>query len=394
MFKFKTIKDINVKNKHVLVRVDFNVPLNHTKISKNGLWKIESVLPTLNYLIEKKAKIILITHLGRPNGKIVKNLRLNLIKLKLEKLLKKKVWKLDNVVGKKVQEAVGEMKPADIIMLENIRFYPEEEKNSPKFIKELAKLGDIFVNEAFAVSHRKHASIVGIPKYLPSVVGLLFHKEIKGLDKVLYKPKRPFVVIIGGLKVSTKIKVIEKFLKKADKLLLGSALSDTIFAANGMELGKSFIEKDMFKVVRKLDLENPKLLLPVDFVCQNLETSLKSINAVKKDESVFDVGAKTIELFCESIREAKTIIWNGPLGLIEKKPFDRASEILAKAITQTKAHSIVGGGDTVAFIKKLGLDKKFNYVSTGGGAMLEYLANETLPGIEALKKSEKKVGDK
>jgi len=275
-------------NKHVLVRVDFNVPLNHTKISKNGLWKIESVLPTLNYLIEKKAKIILITHLGRPNGKIVKNLRLNLIKLKLEKLLKKKVWKLDNVVGKKVQEAVGEMKPADIIMLENIRFYPEEEKNSPKFIKELAKLGDIFVNEAFAVSHRKHASIVGIPKYLPSVVGLLFHKEIKGLDKVLYKPKRPFVVIIGGLKVSTKIKVIEKFLKKADKLLLGSALSDTIFAANGMELGKSFIEKDMFKVVRKLDLENPKLLLPVDFVCQNLETSLKSINAVKKDESVFD----------------------------------------------------------------------------------------------------------
>ena len=384
----KTLKDINIKNKRVLMRVDFNIPFTNTKIDKNKLWKLEAVIPTLKYLIKKEARIILITHLGRPKGKIVKKLRLDFIAKKLGYLLKSKVKKIDCVIGKRSQEAVNEMKPGDILMLENIRFYREEEKNSPKFAKELAKLGDVFINEAFAVSHRSHASTVGISEYLPSAVGLLFEEEIKELNKILYKPKRPLVVIIGGAKIITKIKVIKKSLERADKLLLSGALVNTIFAAKGIEIGKSLIEKNIFEEIEKLNLESPKLQLPVDFVCQNLEISIKGINAVKKDESIFDIGPRTVELFLESIKKAKMVIWNGPLGLIEKEPFSRGSEAIAKAISQSRAYSIVGGGDTTAFVKKLKLEKKFNYVSTGGGAMLEYLVNETLPGIESLLESD------
>lgn len=380
--KLKTIKDINVKNKRVLMRVDFNVPLE----GKEKIAKIKAAMPTLKYLIKQESKIILISHLGRPKGKIVKELRLNSVANELEKLLRKEVRKLDSIIGKEVEQVVEKMKPGEIVMLENIRFYPEEEKNSPKFAKELSKLGDIFINEAFAVSHRKHASIIGITKYLPSVAGPLFEQEIKELNKVLRNPKRPLVVIIGGVKVATKIKVIEKFLKRADKLIIGGALPNTIFAARDINVGQSFVEKDMFKVVEELDLESPKIQLPTDFVCQNSEIVIRGINAVKENESILDMGPRTVKLFLESIKDTKTIVWNGPLGLIEKKPFDKASEILAKAIAQSRAYSIVGGGDTAAFIRKLGLEKKFNYVSTGGGAMLEYLANETLPGIEALNK--------
>jgi phosphoglycerate kinase len=380
--KLKTIKDINVKNKRVLMRVDFNVPLE----SKKKLAKIRVTMPTLKYLIKQKSKIILISHLGRPKGKIIEELRLDSVANELEKLLRKKIQKLDSIIGKEVEQVVEKMKPGDITMLENIRFYPEEEKNSPKFAKELSKLGDIFINEAFAVSHRKHTSIIGITKYLSSIAGPLFQQEIKELNKVLHKPERPLVVIIGGAKVATKIKVIEKFLKKADKLIIAGALPNTIFAARDINVGQSFVEKDMFKVVEELDLESPKIQLPVDFVCQNSEIVVRGINAVKENESIFDMGPRTVKLFLESIRDAKMIVWNGPLGVIEKKPFDRASEILAKAIAQSKAYSIIGGGDTAAFARKLGLEKKFNYVSTGGGAMLEYLANETLPGIDALNK--------
>jgi 3-phosphoglycerate kinase len=280
------------------------------------------------------------------------------------------------------------MKSGDVIMLENVRFNLGEEKNDPKFAKELAKLGDIYINEAFA-SLQGHVSTIGLPKFLPSAVGFLFEKEAKELSRIFKNPKRPLVVIIGGAKVVIKIKVIEKFLKKADKLLIGGVLANTIFAAKGIEMGKSLAEKDMFKVVEGLDLENPKFQLPVDFVCQNFEISLRSINAVKENESAFDLGPRTVELFCQLIRDAKMVVWNGPLGLVEKEPFDRASEAIAKAIAQSKAYSIVGGGDTIAFIKRLGLEKKFNYVSTGGGAMLKYLADETLPGIEALKRCKK-----
>jgi 3-phosphoglycerate kinase len=308
----------------------------------------------------------------------------------LEKILKKKVEKLNEATGNDIRVFIDNLKAGDIVMLENLRFYSGEEKNTSEFAKQLAQLGDIYVNEAFAVSHRKHASIVGINKYLPSVAGLIFKKEIEELNKILKKTKHHLVSVIGGAKIETKIKVIEKFLKKADRVLIGGALPNTIFAAKGIEVGKSFIEKDMFKIVKKLDLENSRLRLPSDFVTwsqmDSEKAKIRGVNAIKENESVFDIGPKTIGLFLESIEKAKMVIWNGPLGKIEQKPFDRGSEIIAKAIAKSKAYSIVGGGDTVAFIQRLGLEKKINHISTGGGAMLEYLANETLPGIEALKK--------
>jgi len=388
MFKFKTVQDINVKNKRVLVRVDFNLSLDDDgKIADD--FRIKEALPTIEYLLKKGAKVILMSHLGDPEGKFVKKLKMDVIQNRLLEYLDYSIVKAKDCIGKEIEDWTYEMQPGEILLLENLRFHPEEEANDIKFAKSLAKLGDIYVNEAFGVSHRKHASIVGVPKFLPSAAGFCLQKEAEELSGVLFKPKRPLVVIIGGAKVSTKIKVIEKFLEKADKLLLGGALVNTVFAAKGLSLGKSFIEKNVFEIVEKLNLENPKIQLPNDFTCQNSEISARGINAVKENESVFDIGPQSVELFLRSIREAKTIVWNGPVGLVEKKPFERSSEAIAKGIAESSAYSIVGGGDTVVFIRKLGLEEKFNYVSTGGGAMLDYLVHETLPGIEALKKCKK-----
>jgi len=385
MSKFKNLQDINVKNKRVLVRVDFNLSLNDDgKITDD--FRIKEALPTIEYLLKKGAKIILMSHLGDPEGKFVEKLKMDVIQNRLLEYLDYSIVKAKDCIGKEIEDWTYEMRGGEILLLENLRFHKEEEANNIKFAKSLAKLGDIYVNEAFGVSHRKHASVVGVPKLLPSAAGFCLQKEVEELSRVLFQPKRPLVVIIGGAKVSTKIKVIEKFLEKADKLLLAGALVNTVFAARGISLGKSFIEKNVFEIVKKLNLENPKIQLPNDFICQNSEISARGINAVKENESVFDIGPKSAELFLELIREAKMIVWNGPLGLVEKQPFDRSSEVIAKGIAESRAYSIVGGGDTVVFIRKLGLEKKFNYVSTGGGAMLDYLANETLPGIEALKK--------
>lgn len=387
MPKLKPLSQAAIKNKRVIIRVDFNIPISdNSKIDKNEKWRIESAIPTLKYLIKKRAKIIIITHLGRPNGKKNKTLKLDLIAKEVEKILKIKVLKLDEVEGGRVNQSIAQMKEGEIVMLENIRFYPEEEKNSLSFAKKLSKLGDVFINEAFSVSHRKHASIVGITKYLPSYAGLVFEKEIRELDKVLKEPKRPLLFIIGGAKIKTKIKVIDKFIKLADKILVGGALPNTIFAAHGIEVGKSLIERNMFKVVENLNLENSKIQLPIDFICKNTEISVKTLNGVSENEFIGDIGPKTVQLFLQEIKKAKMIIWNGPMGLVEKKPFDRASEAIARTIIQSRSYSVVGGGDTVTFINKLKLEKRFNYISTGGGAMLEYLAKETLPGIEALKK--------
>jgi len=385
MSKLKSLKDINVKNKRVLVRVDFNLSLDDDgKITDD--FRIKEALPTIEYLLKKGAKVILMSHLGDPEGKFIMKLKMDVIQNRLLEYLDYSIVKAKDCIGKEIEDWTKEMQPGEILLLENLRFHKEEEENDAEFAKSLARLGDIYINEAFGVSHRKHASIVGVPKFLPSIAGFCLQKEVEELSKVLFKPKRPLVVIIGGAKVSTKINVIEKFLEKADKLLLGGALVNTVFAAKGLSLGKSFIEKNVFKIVEKLNLENPKIQLPNDFICQNSEISVRGINAVKENESIFDIGPQSVELFLRSIREAKMIVWNGPVGLVEKKPFDRSSEAIAKGITESGAYSIVGGGDTVVFIRKLGLEKKFKYVSTGGGAMLDYLANETLPGIEALKK--------
>lgn len=385
MSKFKTLKDINVKNKRVLIRVDFNVSLDDNGNIVDD-FRIKEVVPTIEYLIKKRAKIILMSHLDDPKGNVAEKLKTDVIQNRLFEYLDCSIVKAKDCIGKEIEEWTHQMQPGEILLLENLRFHKEEEENDLNFAKSLSVLGDIYVNEAFGVSHRKHASVVGVPKFLPAFSGFLFQKEVEELNKVLFKPERPLAVIIGGVKVSTKIKVIEKFLEKSDKLLLGGALVNTIFAAKGIEMGKSFIEKEMFDILKKIDLDNPKLQLPVDFVCQNSEISIRSINGVKNNEVVYDIGPRSIELFLEFIKQAKMIVWNGPLGLVEKEPFDKSSQIIAKAIIESKAYSIVGGGDTVTFVKKLGLENKFSYVSTGGGAMLDYLANETLPGIEALKK--------
>jgi 3-phosphoglycerate kinase len=379
MSKMETLKNLDVKNKRALVRVNFDVPLDEKgKIADN--FRIKESLSTIEYLIKQKAKIILISHLGRPNGKRNNKLSLKPIADELERLLRKKVGFSNNIFGKDIGHN-------DILLLENIRFWADEEKNSLEFAKKLAKLGDVFINEAFAVSHREHASIVGIPKFLPSAPGFLFEKEIEELEKIIKNSKKPLIAIIGGAKIETKIKVINKFLKIADKVLIGGALANTIFASQGISMGGSLIDKDSFSEVKKINLKNPKLFLPVDLgVWDGKSTLYRDVGPLQWFEKALDIGPKTIHLFCDMVMNAKMVVWNGPLGLTDQKPFDEASMELIEAIDKSNAYTIVGGGDTIGFINKIGKDKIFDWMSTGGGAMLDYLANDTLPGIQALKK--------
>ena len=356
------------------------------RVDFNESWRIEATLPTLKYLIKQRAKIILISHLGRPGGKKLKKLSLRPAANELKKILKKKIIFSEEIIGWKVEKKIERMKFGSILILENIRFLSGEEKNSPRLAKELAALGDVFINEAFANSHRQHASIVGVSEYLPSFAGFLFEEEVKELDKILKKPKHPLIAIIGGAKVSTKVKVINKFLKIADNVLVAGAVANTIFAAQGFFMAKSIIEKKAFQAIEKINLKNPKLFLPNDLVAFAKGTIRHhETNEIEKGEKVLDIGPKTIYSFSNLIEKAKMVVWNGPLGLTEQRPFDKGSKIITEAIAESKAYSIVGGGDTVAFIKKIGKEKAFNHLSTGGGAMLDYLANGTLPGIEALK---------
>ncbi len=388
MIDLKTVKDLQVNNKRVLIRVDFNVVLdNHGEIIDD--WRIKKAIPTIEYLINQGAKIVLMSHLGRPKGKRVRKLKMNAVQDKLFEYLDCSVVKADNCIGKKIERWTKQMKKGEILLLENLRFHSEEEENNFKFAKQLAKLGDIYINEAFAVSHRKHASIVGVSRLLPSAIGMLFEKELQEMNKILYDSKHPLAVIIGGAKAATKIKVIQAFSKKADHLLLGGALVNTIFAAQGMNMGKSLVEKKMFQVVNKIDFQNEKVHLPIDFMVWTGASSdgveIQEPDTIQSNELVYDIGPRTVKMFLELITKAKMVVWNGPLGKTEQKPFDKGSQAIASAIANNSHYSIAGGGDTVAFIKQLKLQKHFNYISTGGGAMLEYLSNKTLPGIEALK---------
>ena len=388
MPKFRTLKQVDFKNKRALLRVDLNIPLGENlKVDKNEKWRIEAIVPTLKYLIKQKAKIILISHLGRPDGR--KNLKFSLkpVAQELRKILRKKIIFSDEIINRNVGKKIEEMKFGDILMLENIRFLLGEEKNSPRLARELVKLGDIFINEAFANSHRKHASMVGIAEHLPSVAGFLFQKELEELNKILKKPKHPLIAIIGGAKISTKIRVINKFLKIADQVLIGGALANTIFASQGYFMANSVVEKKAFSEIRKINLKNSKLFLPNDLVALNKEVVRHhEIDEIEKSEKVYDIGPKTIYSFCDLIEKAKMIVWNGPLGFYTQKPFDKSSKIITEAIAESKAYSIAGGGDTVAFIKQIEKEKAFDHLSTGGGAMLDYLAFETLPGLEVLEK--------
>ncbi|MBN1405288.1 MAG: phosphoglycerate kinase [Candidatus Omnitrophica bacterium] len=388
----KSITDINLKGKRVLVRVDFNVPLDDKRNITDDI-RIKASLPTIEYIIKNSGKAILMSHLGRPEGKIVDTMRLTPIAKRLEQLLKKPVKKLNDCIGPEVEKAVNDAKDGDVILLENLRFYKEEEKNNPEFAKKLASLGDVFVNDAFGTCHRAHASTEGVTHYLESVSGFLVQKEIEYFEKILSFPERPFVAILGGAKVSDKIPVIENMLNKVNVVLIGGAMAYTFLKQTNAQIGSSRYEKDMAgtadNILRKAKEKNVEILLPVDhIVCDDINNP-KTINItaginIPDGFLGVDIGPKTIKLFASKIKTAKTIVWNGPMGIFEKDKFANGTKEVALAIAASGATSVIGGGDSAAAVSKFNLDDKMSHISTGGGASLEYLEGKVLPGVAAL----------
>jgi phosphoglycerate kinase len=388
----KTIKDVDLKGKRVLIRVDFNVPLDDNLNITDDI-RIRAAVPTIKYALDNGAKVILMSHLGRPDGKVDEKLRLAPCAKRLEKLLGRPVTALKDCVGPDVRKAVDAMKPGDVILLENLRFHPEEEKNDPAFAKELASLGDVFVNDAFGTAHRAHASTEGVTHYLPSVAGFLLEKEIQYLGNTVDDPKRPFVAILGGAKVKDKIKVIDNLLNKVDALLIGGGMAYTFLKAQGKTIGTSKLDKDGFETAKAaLDKAAKKkipMLLPVDHVVgdkfdANANTQVVGEN-IPDGWMGLDIGPKTIKLFEDKLKDAKTIVWNGPLGVFEMDKFAKGTEEIARYIAGLKGvTSVIGGGDTAAAMAKFKVDSKMTHISTGGGASLEYLEGRGLPGIDAL----------
>jgi len=388
----KTIKDIDIKGKKVLMRVDFNVPLDKD-LNVDDDTRIKKALPTIRYAIEEGAKLILMSHLGRPKGNVQDSMRLNSVAERLSGLLDKKVVKLDDCVGEEVKKAISGMKEGEVVLLENLRFYAEEEKNDPKFAKKLASLGNVYVNDAFGTAHRAHASTEGITKFLDtSVAGFLLAKEIEYFDKALQDPPNPFVAILGGAKVSDKIMVIENLLEKISALLIGGGMAYTFLKAEGKEIGSSKLEADKLDIARSLKEKAAKLgvkiLLPIDHLIADKIDASSNTRVVDEVIPVnwmaVDIGPKTVDEFKKELRNAKMIIWNGPLGIFEISKFSRGTEDVARFIASLKATTIIGGGDTASAISKFGLESSMSHISTGGGASLEYMEGKLLPGIAAL----------
>ena len=395
--KKRTIKDLNenqLVDKRVLIRVDFNVPINE-ELEITDDTRIKAALPTIKYLTSHRAKVVLMSHLGRPKGKVVEKLRLNNIAHRLGELLGQKVKKLDNCIGKEIEEEIMKLQPGEIALLENLRFHPEEEKNNPEFTKALAKLADIFVNDAFGTAHRAHASTVGVAKILPSYAGFLMDKEIEVLSNLLENPKRPFVVVLGGAKISGKIEIVQNLLNIADKILISGGMSYTCLAALGYEVGNSLLEEYDLEVVKKIlekaEEKGDKILLPVDLVItkevsEKIEGKLFEIDNIPKDGIGVDLGEKSLIEFEKVIRKAKTVFWNGPVGVFEIEKYAKGTNRIAKILAdmQGKTVTIIGGGDSIAAIENAGLVEKMTHISTGGGASLEFLGGKKLPGIEIL----------
>ena len=384
----KTIKDIDLKGKRVLVRVDFNAPLKEGKVADDT--RLRAALPTIRYLLDQGTKVILMSHLGRPKGKVVDGLRLDPVAKRLSELLGLPVRKLDDCVGDEVKAAIAGMKPGEVVLLENTRFHPEESKNDPDFARKLAELADVFVNDAFGAAHRAHASIVGVAGYLPAVAGLLMEKELSFLSKALESPERPFVAILGGAKISDKIGVIRNLLPKVDALLVAGGMANTFLKAKGYGVGESLVEEESLDVARGLMEEaGEKLVLPVDAVVADRFAADAASNAVPVDEvppdwRILDVGPETVELFQGKLAVAKTIVWNGPLGVFEFPRFAEGTFAIARFLAELKATTIVGGGDVVAAVRRAGVADKITHVSTGGGVALEFLEGKELPGVAAL----------
>ena len=380
----------SLSGKRVLVRNDFNITIDENgKILDD--FRIRASLPTIKYLLENNAKIILMSHLGRPKGQVVEKLRLDPIAKRLTQLLEKPIKKLNNSVGKEVDEEISKIQNGEIILLENIQFNPGENKNDPEFAKILSGYGEIFIMDAFGQSHRDYASIIGITKFIPGFAGLLLQKEVEVLARARENPERPLAVIIGGAKISTKIKLIKEFLAKADNIILGGALANTVLHAQGLAVGKSIIEKDAIPEIKKLQITDTKLHIPLDAILST-EKSGKApsrtgpIGRTGEDEMILDIGPETEQIFTSVIEKSKMIIWNGPMGLFEVEQFTHGTKAIAESIIACPdCFSIVGGGETTCFLERIGLIDKFDHVSTGGGAMMEFLAGDKLPGIEALK---------
>jgi phosphoglycerate kinase len=388
----KTIRDVELKNKKVLVRVDFNVPRDKAGNVTDDT-RIRAALPTIKYLLENQAKVILTSHLGRPKGEVDEKYRLDQVAEKLSELLDQKVYKTNMTIGPDVEEAVKNLNPGDVLLLENVRFNPGETKNDPEFARKLASFADLYVNDAFGAAHRAHASTAGVAQYLPAVAGFLMEKELKALGGALNNPEKPFVAIIGGAKVSDKIGVIENLLHKVDALIIGGGMANTFLKAQGFEMGKSLVEEDKVELaknlLKKAEAQGVKLLLPVDLVVAASienpgEIKTVKVDEVPQDKMALDIGSATIDLYRDTIKDAKTVVWNGPMGVFEVDAFSKGTNQVAQAVAQSSANSIIGGGDSVAAVEKAGLAQEISHISTGGGASLEFLEGKDLPGVVAL----------
>lgn len=388
----KTIQDVDVKGKKVIVRVDFNVPLDQDGHITNDT-RIKAALPTISYLREKGAIVILMSHLGRPKGQVKEELRLGIVADRLGQLIDCKVLYAKDCIGPEPEALISGMQPGDVLLLENLRFYPEEEKNDRDFARKLASLAELYVNDAFGTAHRAHASTAGIAEFLPAVAGLLMQSEIGIMGKALENPERPFVAILGGAKVSDKMAVIENLMNKVDTLIIGGGMANTFLAAQGKDMAKSLVETDKIDLARSLMKQAAEkgkaFLLPSDLVAAEAFADDAKHQVVAADQipagwMAMDIGPASIGSFGEVIKNAKTILWNGPMGVFEMPSFAKGTNEIARAVTEAQAVSIVGGGDSVAAVQNTGLAHKITHISTGGGATLEFLEGKELPGVAVL----------
>lgn len=388
----KTIKDIDVNGKKVFVRVDYNVPMDENQNITNDT-RIRATLPTLNYLLDHNAALILACHLGRPKGERVPEFSVQPVAARLSELLGRDVKFAADCVGEPAEKAAASLQPGEVLLLENLRYHKEEEKNDPEFARQLASLADVAVNDAFGVSHRAHASVEGITKYIETVAGFLMETEIKFIGQTLANPQHPFVAIIGGAKVSDKIGVISNMIDKVDTIIIGGGMAHTFDAAKGYGIGKSICEPDKFdlalELLKKAEEKGVNVILPVDLViadafAADANTKIVDVDKVDPQWQALDSGPKTSALYAAALQDAKTVVWNGPMGVFEFDAFAKGTEAVAKAVAESSAVSIVGGGDSIAALKKTGLSDKITHISTGGGATLEFLEGKVLPGIAAI----------
>jgi phosphoglycerate kinase len=388
----KTLKDMDFKGKKVLVRVDFNVPLKDGVVGDKT--RIKAALPTIEYLIKEGAKVLLISHLGRPGGEVKDELRMDPVAKELANLLNKEVKKADDCIGEEVKKAADSLENGEVLVLENSRFHAGEKKNDPEFAKELASLADLYVNDAFGAAHRAHATTVGVTEYLPSAAGFLMQRELNALGEVMENPESPFVAIMGGAKVSDKIDVIKNLINKVDKLIVAGGIANTFLLAKGYEVGDSLVEADKVDLAKELMAEaeekGVEIVLPIDVVIADDFSNDANTQTVAADEipagwQVLDCGGpKSLENYKKIIKNAKTVIWNGPLGVFEMEKFAHGTVELAKALAESNAHSVIGGGDSAAAINQAGVADKMSHISTGGGASLMFFEGKELPGVAAL----------